>query len=72
MQAISAYKGFGVIMGLIQQFNKMLIFKMTSLSHFGNISVQISPNHKKMDILKSTRKGLLKKFKMKIVLLDTL
>ena len=50
--AISAYKGFGVIKGLIQEYTKMLILKMTSLSYFGNISVQISLNVKKLDIFK--------------------
>ena len=38
----------------------MLTFKITSLWHFGNILVKISPNNKKIIFLKSTQKGLLK------------
>ena len=39
---------------------KMLTFKITSLQYFANISAQIKPNNKQLDIFEIYTKGLLK------------
>ena len=44
----------------LNNYWKMLILRMNTLQYLCNISVQISPIDKKLDILKSARKGLLK------------